>query len=198
MQSAPFSTPGDAPRPESAQNPAETPSAAAYTLPMSFRGGSAVLTLLVLSIAINYIDRGALSVSAPLMSRELNLTPSEPGLLLSAFFWPYATFQLLAGWLVDRYSVKWIYAAGFLLWSLATAAIGFANSLPALLAARFVLGAGESVAFPACSKFLVHAFPESRRGMANAFIDAGAKTGPGLSTLLGGLAVAAFGWRGVL
>ena len=164
---------------------------------MPLRGGSAVLTLLVISIAINYIDRGALSVSAPLISRELNLSTAQIGLLLSAFFWTYSTFQLLAGWLVDRYSVKWIYAAGFLIWSLATAATGLAHSLPALLAARFLLGAGESVAFPACSKIIVQNFPEARRGMANALIDAGAKTGPGLSTLIGGLAVAAFGWRGV-
>lgn len=156
-----------------------------------------MLTLLVISITINYIDRGALSVSAPLISRELNLSTAQIGLLLSAFFWTYSTFQLLAGWLVDRYSVKWIYAAGFLIWSLATAATGLAHSLPALLAARFLLGAGESVAFPACSKIIVQNFPEARRGMANALIDAGSKTGPGLSTLIGGLAVAAFGWRGV-
>ena len=164
---------------------------------MTLRGGSGVLTLLVLSIAINYIDRGALSVSAPLITEELNLTTAQIGLLLSAFFWTYSTFQLIAGWLVDRFSVKWVYAGGFLIWSLATAAVGLAHSLPALLAARFVLGAGESVAFPACSKIIVQAFPEARRGMANALIDAGAKSGPGLSTLIGGLAVAAFGWRGV-
>lgn len=164
---------------------------------MPFRGGSAVLTLLVLSITINYIDRGALSVSVPLITKDLNLTTAQIGLLLSAFFWTYATFQLLAGSLVDRFSVKWVYAGGFLIWSLATAASGLAHSLPALLAARFVLGAGESVAFPACSKIIVQTFPEARRGMANALIDAGAKTGPALSTLIGGLAVAAFGWRGV-
>ena len=164
---------------------------------MPIRGGSAVLTLLVISITINYIDRGALSVSAPLIAGELNLSTAQIGLLLSAFFWTYSSFQLLAGWLVDRYSVKWIYAAGFLIWSLATAATGLAHSLPALLAARFLLCAGESVAFPACSKIIVQNFPEARRGMANALIDAGSKTGPGLSTLIGGLAVAAFGWRGV-
>lgn len=164
---------------------------------MSLRGGSGVLALLVLSITINYLDRGALSVAAPLVATELQLSTTEMGFLLSAFFWTYATFQLVTGWLVDRFSVKWVYAGGFLLWSLATAAMGLAYSLPALVAARFVLGAGESVAFPACSRFIVEAFPEARRGMANALVDAGAKAGPGLSTLVGGLAVAAFGWRGL-
>ena len=82
---------------------------------------NAVLALLVVSIAINYMDRGALSVSAPLIAQELSLSPAQMGLLLSAFFWSYATLQLFAGWLVDRYPLKWVYAGGYLLWSLATA-----------------------------------------------------------------------------
>lgn len=154
-----------------------------------------VLTLLVFSIAINYVDRGALSVAAPLIARDLNLSPTELGLLFSAFFWSYAVFQLVAGWLVDRFPVKWVYAGGYAMWSLATAAVAVAGSLPALIAARLLLGIGESVAYPACSKILVRAFPEERRGFANAWVDAGSKIGPGLSTLLGGLAVARFGWR---
>jgi MFS family permease len=96
---------------------------------------------------------------------------------------------------VDRFSVKWIYAAGYALWSLATAAVAVVGSLPALIAARLLLGIGESVAYPACSKILVREFPEERRGFANAWVDAGSKIGPGLSTLLGGLAVSHFGWR---
>jgi MFS family permease len=155
----------------------------------------AVLGLLVLSIAINYLDRGALSVAAPLLSRELELSPSQMGLLFSAFFWSYAGFQLVAGWLVDRYPVKWVYAGGYLVWSLATAMVGLAATLPALIMARLLLGAGESVAYPACSKILARDFPEERRGFANALVDAGAKVGPGLSTLLGGLMVERFGWR---
>lgn len=164
---------------------------------MSLRSSSVVLALLVISVTINYLDRGALSVAAPLLTKELDLSPAQMGLLLSSFFWTYAVFQLVAGWMVDRFPVKWVYAIGFLVWSLATAAVGVANSLPVLLAARFVLGMGESVAYPACSKVIVKAFTESQRGTANALVDAGSKVGPGLSTMLGGLAIAAYGWRGL-
>lgn len=154
-----------------------------------------ILWLLVAAIAINYIDRGALSVSAPLLTKELNLSASEMGLLFSAFFWSYALFQLVAGWLVDRYDVKWVYAGGFGLWSVATAAMGFVTGMPSLIAARLALGVGESVAYPACSRIIVQNFPEERRGFANALVDAGSKLGPSFSTLLGGLVVGAFGWR---
>ena len=62
-----------------------------------------VLSLLVVSVFINYIDRGSLSIAAPLLKDELGLSPAELGLLLSAFFWTYAPFQLVSGWLVDRF-----------------------------------------------------------------------------------------------
>ena len=159
------------------------------------RGATALLILLTVSVAINYVDRGMLSVSAPVLMKDLDLSTREMGLLFSAFFWTYASFQLVAGWLVDRFSIKWVYAGGYLVWSLATAAVGLVNGLPALLAARLCLGIGESVAYPASSRIIVRNFPEERRGLANAVVDAGAKLGPGLSTLLGGLAVSAFGWR---
>lgn len=156
-----------------------------------------ILALLVLSLCINYIDRGVLSVSAPLISKDLALSPAQMGLLFSMFFWSYAAFQIVSGWLVDRFAVKWVYAGGFLIWSLATAAVGLIYSFPALLAARFVLGVGESVAYPAVSRIIVENFPESRRGFANALVDAGTKIGPGLSTLAGGLLINFYGWRTV-
>jgi MFS family permease len=156
-----------------------------------------ILALLVLSLCINYIDRGVLSVSAPLISKDLALSPAQMGLLFSTFFWSYAAFQIVSGWLVDRFAVKWVYAGGFLIWSLATAAVGLIYSFPVLLVARFVLGVGESVAYPACSRILVENFPESRRGFANALVDAGTKIGPGLSTLVGGLLINTYGWRSI-
>jgi MFS family permease len=156
---------------------------------------NALLILLTLSVAINYIDRGALSVSAPAIMRDLHLSPQQMGLAFSAFFWTYSSFQLVAGWLVDRFSIRWVYAGGFLIWSLSTAAVGLINGLPALLIVRLCLGAGESVAYPASSRIIVRQFAEGRRGIANALVDAGAKLGPGVSTLIGGLTVNAYGWR---
>jgi MFS family permease len=154
-----------------------------------------LLALLVASVFINYIDRGNLSVSATDIVRELSLTKTQMGLLLSSFFWTYAICQLLSGWLVGRFNVHIIFAIGFLVWSLATAATGLATAFVPLLMFRLVLGLGESVAYPAFSKILASDYEESQRGKANAFIDAGSKMGPALGTLFGGLIVANFGWR---
>ncbi len=155
-----------------------------------------VLALLVVSAFIYYVDRSTLSVAAPSIQAELHLSHEQLGRLLSAFFWTYAALQLfaVAGWLVDRFHVGWVYAAGFLVWSAATAATGLSRGFAALFALRLLLGVGESVAYPAYSRILA-TFPERRRGLANAAIDAGTRSGPALGTLLGGLLMARFGWR---
>src|ERR1700745_1100124 len=94
---------------------------------------SRVLVLLSLSIFINYIDRSNLSIAAPLLKDELHISGTQLGTLLSAFFYTYSFCQLLAGWLVDRFDVKWVFALGFFLWSCATALTGLMHSLALLL-----------------------------------------------------------------
>lgn len=155
-----------------------------------------ILALLVISAFINYIDRATLSVGAASIQSELGLSDNQLGLLLSAFFWTYALLQLfaIAGLLVDRFHVGWVYAAGFFVWSAATAGTGVSRGFAVLFAMRLLLGVGESVAYPAYSHILA-SYPEQRRGFANAAIDAGTRSGPAFGTLLGGLLMARYGWR---
>src|SRR5256714_2443978 len=154
-----------------------------------------VLFLLSLSVLINYIDRSNLSIAADLIKGELHLSDLQLGALLSAFFWTYGCMQIPAGWLADHLDVKWVFAAGFFVWSAATAATGLMHGFAALIVIRIVLGIGESVAFPSYSNILSTHFIESRRGGANAAIIAGLALGPAIGMLAGGTLVARFGWR---
>ena len=154
-----------------------------------------MLVLLFLSVFINYIDRSNLSIAAPFIKDELGISASQLGVLLSAFFWTYSTCQILSGWLVDRFDVKWVFAAGFFLWSSATAVTGLVHSLALLTLVRVVLGIGESVAYPGYSKILAAHCPEGRRGLANSVIAAGLALGPSFGLLFGGTLVAHYGWR---
>ncbi len=156
---------------------------------------SIVLALLAFSVFINYVDRGNLSIAAPMLKDELGLTGSQLGILLSSFFWTYGLFQILSGWLVDRFNVNWVMAIGFFLWSAATSATGLLHGFTALLVVRLILGIGESVAYPSYSKILTKYFPESQRGFANSLIASGLASGPAFGMLLGGMLMARFGWR---
>src|SRR4051812_43632462 len=132
-----------------------------------------VLVLLGISVFINYVDRGNLSIAAPMLKDELRITPAQLGILLSAFFWTYACLQPFYGWLVDRLNVNWVLATGFLLWSAATAATGLIHTFIALFVLRLTVGIGEAVAFPSYSKIIALNFSEEHRGLANSVVGAG-------------------------
>ncbi|HZQ92350.1 MAG TPA: MFS transporter [Terriglobales bacterium] len=169
----------------------------ASSLPASLRSFAPTLFLLALSVLINYVDRGNLSLAAPLLKDELRISASQLGILLSAFFWTYTLMHLVSGWLVDRFDATLVIAAGFLAWTLATAATGLVQGFAMLMVMRFALGVGESVAFPACSKILAQHVPESFRGLANAIVIAGMKCGPAVGTFVAGSLMAWYGWRPV-
>jgi len=130
-----------------------------------------------------------------LLKDELNLSASQLGILLSSFFWTYSLFLPVSGWLADRFDAKWVMAIGFFLWSGATAATGGLHTFSALLAARLMLGIGESAAYPCYARTLVRHVPEVGRGFANALIAAGVGCGPALGTFFGGTLMARYGWR---
>jgi ACS family D-galactonate transporter-like MFS transporter len=144
---------------------------------------------------VNYVDRGNLSIAAPILKDELRISASQLGILFSAFFWSYTALLFVSGWLVDRFDVNLVIAIGYLVWSLATATTGLVHGFALLLVMRLILGIGESVAFPACSKILAMHLPESSRGFANGIIIAGVKCGPAVGTLGAGLLITKYGWR---
>ncbi len=156
---------------------------------------SIVLGLMVFSVFLNYVDRGNLSIAAPMIKDELKLSASQLGFLLSSFYWTYGLFQIFAGWLVDRFHVNWILAGGFFLWSAATGITGMLHGFLALFLVRLVLGIGESVAYPAYSRILAQHFPLSHQSRANAVIGAGLSSGPAFGMLAGGILMSRFGWR---
>ncbi len=155
------------------------------------------LLLLVLSVCINYADRGNLGVAARSLSLELHLLPDQLGYLLAAFSLTYSFSQVFAGKIIDHWNVNWVYAAGFLLWSAATGLTGLAHTFTAVLILRLLLGMSESIAYPTYSKIIVISFPEQLRGTANALIDAGSKVGPAIGVLLGVKMIQWFTWRGM-
>ncbi len=154
-----------------------------------------VILALGLAVLLNYVDRANLATAAPLLQNELSLSNAQLGLLLSAFFWVYAPAQVLAGWLVHRFDIRIVLAAGLALWALATVLTGLVAGFAAILVLRLILGLGESVMFPSWQLILARHTAEHERGRANGFIGAGQGVGPMLGTLFGGLAMAQFGWR---
>jgi MFS family permease len=163
----------------------------------SLRAFAPVLALLAICVLINYVDRGNLSIAAPMLKSELRLSASQLGILFAAFFTSYTAMQFVVGRLVDQFNVNRVLAAGFLIWSLATAATGLVRGFALLLSMRLILGIGESVAVPASSKILARYLPEHHRGSASGIVMSALRGGNAVGTFGAGFLMAKFGWRPV-
>src|SRR5437867_2375887 len=146
---------------------------------------------------IAYVDRTNFSVAlaAKDFKNLFRLTDVDRGTLGSAFFWSYAFLQIPAGWLVDRYGVKFPYALGFLAWSLVSAGTALATSVSQLFALRFFLGVGESVVTPASMRWIRFHFGEKQRGLAVGLYMTGTKIGPAIGAWIAAKLIVAYGWK---
>jgi len=148
-----------------------------------------------LGLTIAYLDRAALSVAVPFMSQEFHISPAVKGVLLSAFFWTYALFQIPSGWLLDRFGARVIYPVAVGWWSIWTALTAFAHGVGSVIVFRLGLGVGEAPVQPANVKVVSKWFPRKERAFASSLFDMGQQIGTALSIpIVTALAVAG-GWR---
>jgi ACS family D-galactonate transporter-like MFS transporter len=154
-----------------------------------------VVALIFVGILISYVDRGNLGIAASAIMREFQFPPAAMGMLLSAFFWTYAAFQIPAGFIVDRIGIKKVYTGAFLLWSLASAAIALSRGLPDILGLRLVLGLAEAVGPIASLSFIRRNFSGAEQGLPTAIYIAGQNAGPAIGALLGTVLIDKLGWR---
>ena len=163
-------------------------------------GARTALGLLLVVNLFNYIDRYVLAAVEPSI-RAAFFAPDDPnamgmtGALAPAFLVTYMVAAPALGWLADRFS-RWLVVGGcVILWSLATAAGGFAATFLALLLTRIFVGIGEGGYGPAAPTILADYFPVEKRGRIMAIFCAAIPVGSALGYVLGGVINAQLGWR---
>jgi MFS transporter, ACS family, D-galactonate transporter len=154
-----------------------------------------LLALLFSAMLISYVHRGAFSVAAPFMSKDLNLSKARLGIILSAFFWVYSFMQMPAGWIADRFGVRRAYSLGFIFWSLASTMTGFARGFASLIGMRVALGAGQAITFPASARAVANSFPQSERGTVTGIYLTGVRVGAALINAIGAALLARYDWK---
>ncbi|YCI78943.1 MFS transporter [Bacillus sp. R1-10] len=119
-----------------------------------------IVCWLLIGGIINYLDRTNLSIATPEIMKDLGFSKTDIGLLGAIFSWVYASMQLPAGWLIDRYGAKRVYFVSIILWSVATALTGMANTLVMFIIARVFLGIGEAPTWPTGAEITSEWFPK--------------------------------------
>lgn len=136
-----------------------------------------IVSLIFLATLINYIDRLTISVLAPVITRDLNLSNTEFGGIVTWFLLAYTISQSVSGKLYDRVGTRFGFTFSIIIWSLAAIAHAFARGLTSLSIFRFVLGFGEAGNWPGAAKAVAEWFPVRQRAFGMAIFNSGAAIG---------------------
>src|SRR5437899_3204263 len=133
---------------------------------LRFRATTLVLLMLCLMYFITYLDRVNVSTAAAGYGKEFGLSKTEIGLVFSAFAYPYLVFQIIGGWVSDRFGARRTLIVCGAIWAAATVLTGMAGGLASLLVARVLLGLGEGATFPAATSAMSRWVGKENRGFA--------------------------------
>ena len=156
-----------------------------------------LIALLVIGGIINYMDRNNLSIANTTIAKEFGLNALQMGLLLSAFSWPYAIANLPAGYLVDRFGPKKMFAWAAGLWSVVSMLSSLANSFGFLYAARVALGVAESPFFTSGLKVADKWFNKTERALPVSIVNTGSQIANAIAPPLLTFLMLTMSWRGM-
>jgi MFS family permease len=149
--------------------------------------------VLLLAYIFSIMDRQILTLLVGSIQKSLHVNDTLMGLLHGFTF---AAFYAIMGFpiarMIDRGNRPLIIAAGIALWSVATAASGFATEYWHLMAARTGVAVGEAVLTPGAVSLLADLFSADKRGRPMGIFGTGGPAGAGIGLLAGGLLLGLF------
>ena len=154
-----------------------------------------ILVMLFLAMVINYMDRAALSIAMPFITQDFHLTASEKGLIFSSFFFGYALFCFVGGYLADRFGPKRVLVYSMSGWSLLCGLTAGAFNFWTLLVVRALFGVGEGPVSTTANKTVNNWFPIKERARAIGINQAGGPLGGALAGPVVGFMALWLGWR---
>lgn len=163
--------------------------------PASIPATKMVLFLLCLMYFINYIVRVDVSTAAAVFKDDLHLSNTQVGLIFSAFAYPYLLFQIIGGWVSDRFGARLALTVFAVIWSSATVFMGLTHTLPGMLFGRVILGLGVS-ALPTATRAMAAWTPAGNRGFAQGITHSAARLGNALTPPLVAWLIVLVTWRG--
>jgi ACS family hexuronate transporter-like MFS transporter len=151
-----------------------------------------VCGLLFLATTLNYMDRVALNQMAEDIQKALDLDNIEYSRLESGFSFAFAVGAVLAGMIVDRVNVRWVYPAAVLGWSAAGVLTGYANGFLWLFLCRVGLGLFEAANWPCGIRTTKAVLRPDERSFGNSLFQSGTAVG---AVCTPGIVLAVVAWH---
>lgn len=154
-----------------------------------------IIGLICLATIINYIDRSALSIMWPAMSKDLGLDKNDYAKILNFFMVFYAVGQLVSGKLIDKLGTRIGYVFVIGIWALSSLLHSTVRGVMSLAIFRSTLGISEAGNWPGAVKSNAEWFPLKERAIAQGIFNAGASFGSVVAPPFIAFIFVAVGWR---
>ena len=160
---------------------------------LSARGN--VLLLLCVMYFLTYMDRVNVSTAADTFARDLGFSQTDVGFVFSLFAYPYLVFQVVGGWLADRFGPRSTLTICCVVWAGATVMTGLATGFWSMVAARLLLGLGEGATLPVATRAMADWLPGGKSGWAQGITHASARLGNAATPPIVAALILALDWR---
>lgn len=154
-----------------------------------------IIGLVCLATIINYIDRSALAIMWPDISKDLGMDKTQYALILNVFLVAYAVGQSVSGKMFDKIGTRAGFVVSITLWGIATALHALARGVLTFSLFRVLLGLGEAGNWPGAVKSNAEWFPTKERALAQGIFNSGAAMGSIVAPPLIAIVWVAIGWK---
>lgn len=154
-----------------------------------------VLAATILGSAITFIDGTVVNVALPVLQRELGTDIVGAQWIVEAYALMLSALILVGGSLGDRLGRKRIFSAGLLLFAIASAGCGMAQTTSHLIAARAIQGIGAAMLVPGSLAIISASFAKKDRGRAIGTWSGFTSIAAGVGPVLGGWLIENVSWR---
>ncbi|SHI12225.1 drug resistance transporter, EmrB/QacA subfamily [Sporobacter termitidis DSM 10068] len=156
-----------------------------------------IIVITSLSAFMATLDGSIVNIGLPMMSSELHVSIESIQWVVTAYLLTISLMLLIWGKLSDVYGKKYIFASGFLIFSLGSALCSFSHSLPFIVVSRIIQALGAAAMMSLSQAIVTGTFPPTERGRALGVLATMVALGSLVGPSLGGILVSAFGWPSI-
>lgn len=154
-----------------------------------------VTLIVAVALFMETMDSTVIATSLPVIAADLGEDPIALKLAITSYLLSLAVFIPVSGWMADRFGARTVFRMAIVVFTVGSAACGFAESLFDFVLFRIVQGMGGAMMVPVGRLVILRSVPKAELISALAWLTIPALMGPVLGPPLGGFITTMFDWR---
>ena len=166
-----------------------------HSIKESDRPPYGIIIVLMIGAFISFLNNTLLNIALPSIMKELEIGPSTVQWLTTGFMLVNGILIPTTAFLIQKYSVRHLFLAAMVLFTLGTVLAGTAHTFPILLAGRMLQASGSAIMMPLLMNVMLVSFPVEKRGAAMGVFGLILMFAPAIGPTLSGWIIEHYDWR---